>query len=690
MKSSTLTAAGTFRPRADKKTAYRRLTQNIGGQYGLHSQAAMNSNDHGATQIWLTVGGRGADYSLTFLDDGIGMNKERRARFMDLGFTNEASKGYGYQGLGTKRMDADFAHCKVETMAVEEPGKLWTWEFDFDTLIALLADESASPISYYCEEARTPTEVAALAARIGLPAGKATGTRITLTQSREEHVSPRFTAETLRKSWAERLDPWVAKKIMVNGLPLRERLIHGSTIEWDDSQARGSSKLGLVRVRLYVPKNRSDRDEFNIGAVGPICSWQQFIKEHVPDELWSDDLHVLGEVFGCIYCDGLKRFIAASRDNFEVRLSTSEVLQEFLQYLLVHVVPEVRKVVGEVKEQVVGAQEEQLLEDLHHYLDHLSDGRDVVPPPPVPPRLVLQVDPTSMELCPGETARIVASRYDPNLTLKWDTTNSGGDVAIRENGWEVRYKAGKVAAHCGLVAYYKEAPATRVHVDITIVPKKVLRIEPHRFKIAFGREARLHVLNADVASSGARHIRWRLATDDAEGRFVYTVGKQEKVATVGYGLELKYRAGNTPGTFRIEAFDNKNRRNVACSDVTVGEPPEPTGGGKRRRKDVIVVGGCPYKVSFTDNQLGFLLRRLSPRHTGDPVELYINRLADAYVHVQKHRGRDGVFELCMNQILFQHVLHLATEDERLQPDILLARVAELYNKMVDRLKGVET
>ena len=672
-----------IRPMCDHKTAITRLTGDIGGKYGLFIEAIWNSHEHGgANHIWITISGRGATYEVIVVDDGKGMNSQRRQRSLNAAMTAEVQTGRNFQDLGGKRFAADFKHATVYTISAEEKAAdpdncpMWVLDYDFDRLFDILAVNAKETIE---SKPLTPDFKA-----MELPEGS-TGVKIHLSQSREGR--PHFTAEKLRRELTDHLPPQIAAKVYINGLPLEQRQIVGEpfTMVIDDHP-----KLGRIELDLYIPKVRSSRDELKVGPFEGICGWRAFC-QNIPEEILGDRLNILSEgVYGEIHVEGFKGFVAASRQAFEVRLFSSTIISTFVDLMENEVCGKLEELMGVIKQNQVSERDQRLLDELSKYTGALGgdDERHRGE------TSVLTLDTSFIEVLPSQKVAIEirVDKYNPKLAISWDASACGGKAEISRDGRSVKYWPGTKVGAYDLVCFYDKEPKTRAKVDISIVSQKLLRIHPRRVTVHPGRTQSFTALNWEDNSSGEGKLFWKLDEDDKEGRFVVTTRKGKQDQEIGFGSQVTYRAGDQLGTYRIHLCDSGNLeyrkalkagkfKSLTTADVTVAEPIQRQKGGGSSNQNDVVIEGARYQLGFEYMEQYPGMSRL---YSGSgKKQIRINRCHLGCKHAEKRRGDDGLLELALSQLLLQHIDEQSrVRGEDLTGEEKTRRFADLYVAMV--------
>ena len=658
-------------PKCDYLVSIQRLTGDIGGPYGIFNETAWNSHERGkATWIDFFIAGRGDEYRLDILDDGIGLNPYRRERFLNMAQTDTDRTGRNYQDLGVKRMAADFTHCRVLTVSKEEVDQfgpdecpMYVMDFKWDDLFDILAGKSDKKIE------ATPMKPDWKA--LGLPKGS-TGTRIFLSGVRKDR--PRHSADKLLRELPIIIDMKIASKVRINTKPLPSREYVGQPLQLSMSHPM----LGNVHINLYIPKVRSSKDVLSVGAFEKVCDWRTFVRD-IPEDTVSEKFNLLTDgVYGEIFVEGFNVFVGGSRTRFESPLFYSELMNSFVTFMEDEVIPKLKTLLGVIEQKEKSEREERLLKILRGYGSGL--GETVV-------RDILMVSPSSIELLPIDPRPMTfeVSRFNDKFSIVWDITRCGGKATVSQDGRKVTYYSGKEVGSYVLTCSYKEQPDTHAKVEITIVPRKVLRVNPTRVSIHPGQEFRLRAVNAEVDSSGVENLRWKIPTDDTEGRFMVSIGEKKQPREEGYGDEVVYRAGSKLGTYRIELIDNKQRQKMAFCDITVNNPAPGAGHSRSTggNQPEMVIEGQKYIITFEhmENHQG-MVRAWSTASGLKQIGLNIDH--PSILHAQDRRGDDGFIEICLSQIIIQHVAEKAKDDEEtLDAKTMISRVAETYRRVVE-------
>ena len=661
-----------IKPQCDRRATIDRLTSNIGGRFGWLVELIWNSVEWGrASRVDVRFGASKRDVEVLVLDNGVGMNSERRERLVSLAVTADAShRGRNYQDIGAKRAAHDFINCEVWTVCAEEQSGgqpiCWRMAFLWDTLLKILAGDSQESIL------AEPIDRSDRAWKeLNLPA-KWTGTIIKLRGLREGRQ--RFTALGMQKRLSTDLPIWVAERVFINDEPLPPRDIIGTPLRFDSQHPT----LGRLHVDLYVPKSPSSLDELRIGPFERVTSWATFLRE-VPEEMGLERFAIFDcGVYGDMHIEGLNPFVASSRREFDPALFSEDnhVLVESLNWLAHDVVPEVERLVGVVKEQATSDDDRDLTNRLKDLLQGLN-------PEEVPGHLpVLELDISQAELLPGAKLTVRVVKYEPDQRLVWNYAHSGGTARFSDENRQVEYTAGQGTGTFVLTCYYHGYPEGQVAVSLNIVPKKVLRIEPAQLTIGPRRQVTLRAVNHEDDSSGVENLRWRLDGQDLEGRFLITIDGKLQEREVGFGAEAVYRAGSKEDTFTVELYDQKQRTKVARAMITVAKPKS----RERNKPDETIdfIGGIPYEFMVVHLAGSPVLTRLTS--LGKRHQIRINLEHPVCKRTEKVMGREALLVLVANRIILHHISLLAEKNgEDLSPSTLVEQHAKLLATVADKI-----
>lgn len=661
-----------IKPRADWKTVGHRVSDNISGRYGLYVEALWNSYERGqAKHIWVQVSGRGKHYTVEIKDDGIGLNAMRRERFMCFGITDEDETGRNYQGLGSKRMSRDFTTCEIWTVSDDVPaGKMSYTKFEWDDLWEIWEKKEGS-VNFILQSFD--------ADKMGLPAGK-TGTRILVSGARE--CNPRFLPETIRNNLTDDIPPEIQEITFVNGQPMPSRAIVGKPVRLDIRDP----ELGLLQYRFYIPKYKSREDEMWIGPYERTCTWRQFHTE-VDEETRRDRLDIMLEgVYGEIRAEFLRRWVRTDRKGFEQALYEHRHIDRFYDVTEREVVPELERQMGLIKTAELDKKDERILDQLRDYASALAEVErtEEVPRAKAPLKLSL----TEVRCVKGskKPTQVEVIARDPELTLHWEVSNSGGRVNIKDEGVTLEYWPGVLTGRYQLTCSYEEQPETRAHFTPTIVSEKKLWVDPERVTVAPGQQVELLACNVEDCTSGAENLVWRLSSEDTEGRFVVRYKDRQSVATKARGERVWYRAGSVLDTFRVEVYDNSSRQTIAFSDITVQTPVKRTREDTATPPDVVEIEGIQYRINFED--MGGFPKPSKLIPSGKRCEFVIHKTHPVCKHTRRLRGDEGFLELALNQLLIQHVSYSSgRRGERLTSEETRDRMNDLYTKMAERIEA---
>lgn len=665
-------------PKINLKGLINSATRNIGGRYGLFIEAITNSNDYRAENIYITLEGKGSDCKITILDDGLGMGPDGRDSFMSVAVSHsilDETKS-GRHGLGTKRMMAEFQFCEVVDISAEEKdGKMRVMCFSWDDWLKKLDDWLNKKLrgDTSAEFPKFPEgEIKRDPRAIGLAPDK-TGVKITLWNPRGER---NYTLQQLIDNLASGLAPWVAKKIRISTdgrewKPLRMRELVGNEIEFHEDHPI----LGRVYVRIYLPKTRAENDRFMIGAMGPICSFSEF-RTQLPDYLYKQLPRVLfnPSVCGMICVNKFNQYRDVSSESFDASLYGSELMTHFIRYLIEYIEDPVEERFGEVRTEKEDIEQKRLLEEVASLCNVLGGEKPIGGSKKNPPKnIILSVK--NVELLTGEKITISVRRYpESTRQFQWIAKDSGGLINASE-GKEIIYTAGKNIGEFVLHCQDKDNPEISSSVNISIVPKKQLRISPSQATLEFGESIILKAVNVADDSSGAENIIW--STDEPEGQF-----------RPNRGEHVNYTTGSTPGTYEIVCTDRKNRKKFArCYINVVQEKPERT--HIDHGEPGTEIEGIRYRL--------FQAKATNAPDISWKVGTERNRYIDIYVNFQhpvmvqaRAEGKFSERQVAIRQVLMHHIEATHENEPMTIPNVneIMARLnAKIVEEIIQREEG---
>lgn len=680
-----------YEPVCDLNTILRRTVSNISGPFGHLIEPVWNSHEHGsAKHIWITVTGRGQSYALTITDDGTGMDDARRKRALNRGFEAAELVGRNFQDLGLGRL-SEFNHVRILTISAAEKAedpegyRMWEIEYDHDEMFSVWSREKKVRVPFR----PLPPDWQLM----GLPPGS-TGVTIQLTQPGPQ--CSRFTSEKIRENLARHLRrPRIADKVTVNGQPLVKRALSGEPYYVTIDR---HPKLGRVEIELYIPKSRTKDDQLMIGPFEGICDWRAFCRD-IPEELFDEDLNILTDaVYGDILVEAFKRFVTSSRREFSPTLFTHPILGDFITFMTNEVCPQIADRLGIIRQTATDERDAQLLAELNKYASVLGGNVQLKPRPSV-----LTLDTSAIEVLANQPhpVEIRVDNYNPHLTIEWDTAHCGGTTDIAADQRTVRYRPGPTLGNeYQLSCHYVEEPDTKAGVAIAIVTAKKLRIDPAKRTCAPGRAVKLRAVNYEYDSSGPECLRWYTSETDLDGRFLVNIRGTKELRTIGYGPEVEYLPGYTPGEYTIILADSANPqhrkeiklrqyRGLPRATIIVADPKArgpKTKPDKPSGSDEGPACSPRYVLAFDTLEHNPNLTR-TLRGEGGATQITINQL-HPHFRLAEREGSDAIKELGRNQL----ALHVMVDEARASNELLtpeeiirmhgdtLAKIAKLNEK----------
>jgi|GEM_PF-5808749 len=374
------------------------------------------------------------------------------------------------------------------------------------------------------------------------------------------------TAETLIEGLAEKLSPHSAPKVVVavtksdgtiEKFPLKPREIKGSPIVGELHNQTAPKDLFW---NLYVVA-RSDRsiDHVMMGAMGPVCTWSQFVKPFLNHPRYRELARQVDvvlrhpQVVGVIDIPGLNLYAVNDRKSFSSDLLDDETLCEaLLTHLRLHVLPSVEGELGMRSEQIVTTDDNELVKLLCNQIHSVTGNT-----PTKQNVLQIEFERTRIDLVPGQTYTFNIVNPVAEATYNWDDSRAGGTLD-KKKGTRVTYTARELGNGHKLSVCMMGVAGQTPEALITI---NILPYLPMRFTkpvTAMGKNDRRTVRLENVPADA--HLEW--TNDNWNGKLVVSDDACE--ATV--------LSADMDGDFDIRAINQNNPdRDEAIGTVRIRE-----------------------------------------------------------------------------------------------------------------------
>lgn len=525
-----------------------------GGRFGWLVEAIDNANDATATRISMTVDRKGGRIILQ--DNGFGFGDTQCQRFVSLYDSEESADRKGKNGTGAK---AALLHCNrisVVSVSAETPETVTSFSFTKDEFARALQGAYTIYASYETRNGKN------------FSPELTTGSIITYSEFYDEKLMPG--ADAIQQHLGRFLAPWVAEKVRVNGKPLAARAIEGECLEKEINH----EALGLVRVKLFVPKKKHPDEDFMIGAFGPVCTFRELLREMDPAiASLIPEVFLYPDLCGLIDVSGFNTFSTPNRRTFSPTLFDHDLLYLFVTAILdTELAEELQRRVGIIAKTESDETIERALGEVQAWINRVYDHT----PGAVPGEGAggsekrkhrFEISPPEVEVLIHETETFSIRHYDGEPhDLIWTLSRGAGTLDV-EQGTEVQFTAGGNEGRFQLSVSHRSNPDVKDTATIIVRRTMAFCTRPPRLTLVRGVTHRFAVKNTQ-GSSG--QFRW--IPDHCGGSI-----------TSSEGLAIHYTAGQATGVYRLRVEDRKDRSRFYEVPINIiaerGTSPPPADGG---------------------------------------------------------------------------------------------------------------
>ncbi len=509
-------------------------------------ELVMNAWDWGATELII----QSSKDSITFTDNGIGMDENNRHAFCCLNLSTACSEGkLGRFDTGTKKLL--FSHgCVVEVWTVpqNDPDHVYYFSLSSDDYEDQIWDKK--PVSVKCMAKKDKTWTS--------PFNQGSIIRY----SRFQHTRDISTGEILRDAISARVASSRYAQIWVDGQTLEKREILAKPFLLTEQDPR----LGKITLELYRPAKRRQKDQVSVGALDiGICRLTDFM-----DLLSSKDADRIPSVYrfhqvcGLILFEALSEFRAESSKSFDPRLNESGLVELILQFLCRHE-NRVRETLGLTQEQQNTEAFDSAARVVIEACDRAFNPEGTIPPgdngykpsdPTSPtedaedlpqpkhyPAISLRLPRHEFSL--GEKFQVdcltVKKYVSEHEKIRWHfDKKSVADCEISSDTRSVVITLGRNLGTFNISASVVDKPDLIATERYRVVAKRRMHLHSNEFHQKAGLPLLLTIHNSDLTSG---NIAWEA-----------TGGQLENTT----GLRNTYQCGFTPGTYRVKVWDKQN------------------------------------------------------------------------------------------------------------------------------------
>ena len=505
----------------------------------------MNAFDWDATELIV----QSSKDSITFTDNGVGMDENNRTAFCCINHSTAKSAGkLGKFDTGTKKLL--FSHgglVEVWTVPVDDPDNVYYFSLNSDSYEDMIWDGNKQiTIEVWPKSQDWPS-----------PFDHGSVIRY----SQFKLTKGILSGEILRDAISARVASSRYHQIWVDGQTLEQREIHAKPFLMTEQDPR----LGKITVELYRPTNRRQRDTVSLGALDiGMCKISDF-KELIgsKDAARLPSVFSFQDVCGLLLFEGLSQFRAESSKTFDPRLNDSGLVELIIQFLI-RIEERVRETLGLTRVQQDSEAFDSAVKVVYEVCHKAFNPGNEAPPVDNTPG---QHNPDEDDADPdGPRPR----NREPIKLYKPRREFSFGEKVVIRCGTNPKYVGDdeKVQWHIDLksVADYEISKDTRTatltignnpgsfSISASVIDKPSL-IASQSYEVVAVR--RMHLHSSTFHSKAGHLIIMTIHNSDL------TSGQLCWQATGGtlasqMGARNDYTCGLIPGTFKVKVWDKNN------------------------------------------------------------------------------------------------------------------------------------
>jgi len=484
-------------------------------------QAIENAEDAGATEIYISIDRR--EKTIRLADNGGGFLKKNVDGFFSLMVSPKTGKAgqIGRNGSGRYFL---LHFCQALTV--------FTRSDDFKSIVNFKLQQSDVEELLRKDSIKRDVMPCEKPVFWDLPT---TGSMIVLDGIQDSIWSRIPTNRVIIADFGRQLKPSIAKKIFINGEPLKPRAVMGEVIERSFEDVAGLP--GKNSIYLFIPEQRMSGEEVGLGAMNNVTTLREVVRqlpvelrELVPSEL------VQGRILGDIYVPELNKFRAHDGRSFTDELFAAPEMNALVIFLDAVVRPLINEAFAERQAEVDKEAQATAMEslcqtfrerwavtedDINHDTRGEGEGAgkkedapDGDKPDPEPPTdEPITITPRSLTCLPGTQQTFRATGKTKLLgKLRWEADESGGKVVPKVD-LETVYTAGSVPGRYNLTVRHPTKPAVYRKVTIRIEADLALKISPIRTEVIQGESHTFRARNIEMTTSqDPEKITWEVSS----------------------------------------------------------------------------------------------------------------------------------------------------------------------------------